>query len=59
MRLVHLIISVPVRQIQEQIVEVIKVIPQERTQQRTLEETVNVPVLQIQEQIVAVGKALF
>ena len=58
MRLVHLIISVPVPQIQEQIVEVIKVIPQKRTQQRTIEETVNVPVLQIQEQIVAVGKAL-
>ena len=55
----HLIISVPVPQIQEQIVEVIKVIPQERIQQRTLEETVNVSVLQIQEQIVAVGKALF
>ena len=59
MRLVHLIISVPVPQIQEQIVKVIKVIPQERIQQRTLEETVNVPVLQIQEHIVAEGKALF
>ena len=59
-RLVHLIVvAVPLPQIQEQIVEVIKVIPQERIQQRTLEETVKVLVLQIQEQIVAVVKALF
>ena len=43
----------------EETVEVAKLIPQERIQQRTLEETVNVPALQIQEQIVEVGKALF
>ena len=70
LREVHLIISVPVPQIQEQIVdvpvpqimeetvEVSKLIPQERIHQRTLKETVNVPVPQIQEQIVEVVKAL-
>ena len=55
----HLITSVPVPRLQEQIVEVIKVIPQEQLSKRMVEQVVDVPVLQIQEQIVAVGKALF
>ena len=69
----HLSISVPVPQIQEQIVEVIKVTLQEQMSKRIVEQIVDVPmpqileqivdvpvpVLQIQEQIVAVGKALF
>ena len=52
------IVDVPVPQIMEETDEVAKLNPQERIQQRTLEETVNVPVLQIQQQIVAVGKAV-
>ena len=43
----------------EETVESVKSIPQERIQQRTLEETVNAPLLQIQEQILAVVKAPF
>ena len=53
------IVDVPVPQIMEETVEVAKLNPQERIQQRTLEETVNGPVLQIQQQIVAVGNAPF
>ena len=52
------IVDVPVPQLMEETVEAAKLIPQERIQQRTLEETVNVPLLQIQQQIVAVGKAV-
>ena len=52
------IVDVPVPQITEETDEVTTLNPQERIQQRTLEETVNVPVLQIQQQIVAVGKAV-
>ena len=62
-RIVVQIVGVPMPQILEQIVDVrvtnheqtieaVKSIPQERIQQRPLEETVNVPVPQIQEQIV-------
>ena len=53
-RLVHLILSVPVPQIQEQIVEAIKVIPQEQMAERIVEQIVDVPVPQIPEQIVDV-----
>ena len=52
------IVDVPVPQIAEETVEAAKLIPEERIQQRTLEETVSGPVPQIQEQIVAVVKAL-
>ena len=51
----HLIvIAVPVPQIQEQIVDVIKVIPEEWMSKRTVQQIVDVPVPQIQEQIVEV-----
>ena len=54
-RLVHLIvIAVPVPQIQEQIVDVIKVIPEEWMSKRTVQQIVAVPVPQIPEQIVEV-----
>ena len=53
-RLVHLITSVPVPQIQEQIVDVIKVIPQEQMSKRLVEQIVDVPMPQILEQIVDV-----
>ena len=52
------VLGVPMPQILDQIVDVPKLIPQERIQQRTLEETVNVPFQQIQEQIVAVVRAV-
>ena len=51
------IVDVPVAQLVEE-TEVAKLIPQERVQRRTLEETVNVAVPQIQQPIVAVVKAL-
>ena len=53
------IVDVPVPHLIEETVEAAKLIPEERIQQRTLEETVSVPVPQIQEQIVAVVQALF
>ena len=53
----HLIvIAVPVPQIQEQIVDVIKVIPEEWMSKRTVQQIVAVPVPQIPEQIVEVMK---
>ena len=53
----HLIvIAVPVPQIQEQIVDVIKVIPEEWMSKRTVQQIVDVPVPQIPEQIVEVIK---
>ena len=48
--MVHLILSVPVPQIQEQIVEAIKVIPQEQMAERIVEQIVDVPVPQITEE---------
>ena len=54
-RLVHLIvIAVPVPQIQEQIFDVIKVIPEEWMSKRTVQQIVDGPVPQIPEQIVEV-----
>ena len=51
----HLIVvAVPVPQIQEQIVEVIKVIPQEQMAERIVVQIVDVPMPQIPEQIVDV-----
>ena len=54
MRLVHLtVLAVPVPQIREQIVDVIKVIPEEWTSKRIVQQQiVDVPVLQILEEIV-------
>ena len=49
-----MITSVPVPQIQEQIVEAIKVIPQEQMAERVVEQIVDVPVPQILDQIVDV-----
>ena len=48
--------SVP--QIQEQIVEVAEILPQERTPEHTVEPLVGVPVPQIQEQILEVAEIL-
>ena len=53
------IVDVPVPQIMEGTIEVAKLIPQERIQRRTLEETVSVPLPQIYEQILEAVKALF
>ena len=50
----HLIISVPLPQILEQIAEVMKVIQQEQISKRIVEQIVDVPVPQIPEQIVEV-----
>ena len=50
----HIITSVPVPQIQEQIVEAIEVIPQEQMAERIVEQIVDVSVPQILEQIVDV-----
>ena len=58
MRLVHLITSVPVPQIQEQNVDLIKVIPQEQMSKRILEQFVGVPVPQIMEETVEVAKLI-
>ena len=59
-RLVHLtVIAVPVPQIQEQIVDVIKVIPEEWMSKRTVQQIVDVPVPQIQEQIVQGDQCFF
>ena len=52
--MVHLIISVPLPQILEQIAEVMKVIQQEQTSKRIVEQIVDVPVPKIPEQIVDV-----
>ena len=52
--MVHLIISVPLPQILEQIAEVMKVIQQEQISKRIVEQIVDVPVPQIPEQIVDV-----
>ena len=53
-RLVHLIvIAVPVPQIREQIVDMIKVIPEEWMSKRIVQQIVDVPVPQILEEIVA------
>ena len=49
-RLVHLtVLAVPVPQIREQIVDVIKVIPEEWMSKRIVQQIVDVPVPQIQE----------
>ena len=48
----------PVEQIVEQRVEVPKIIPQERVQQRTVEQIVDVPVPQVVEEIVEVAKII-
>ena len=54
-RLVHLkVIAVPVPKIQEQIVDVIKVIPEEWMSKRIVQQIVDVPVPQIPKQIVEV-----
>ena len=50
--MVHLIISVPLPQILEQIAEMMKVIQQEQISKRIVEQIVDVPVPQIPEQIV-------
>ena len=53
-RLVHLtVLAVPVSQIREQIVDVIKVIPEEWMSKRIVQQIVDVPVPQILEEIVA------
>ena len=53
MRLVHLtVLAVPVPQIREQIVDVIKVIPEEWMSKRIVQQIVDVPVPQILEEIV-------
>ena len=57
-RLVHMITSVPVPQIQEQNVDVIKVIPQEQMSKRIPEKFVGVPVPQIMEETVEVAKLI-
>ena len=54
-RLVHLtVLAVPVPQIREQIVDVIKVILEEWMSQRIVQQIVDVPVPQILEEIVAI-----
>ena len=44
----------PVPQIMEEIVEVVRLIPQERIQQRTIEKFVDVPMLRFMEEIVEI-----
>ena len=53
-----MITSVPVPQIQEQIVEVIKAIPQEQMSKRIVEQIVDVPVPQIMEETVEAAKSI-
>ena len=50
--------EVPVPHVMEQTTEVVKLIPQERGQNRTMEQITDVPVSQIQEQTVEVVKAI-
>ena len=53
--MVHLIVTdVPVPQVVEEILEVIKVIPQERVSERVVEQIVDVPVLRFVEEIVEI-----
>ena len=48
------IVDIFVPQIGEEIVEVVKVIPQERVQQRTVKRIIDVPLRQVMEEIVGV-----
>ena len=53
--MVHVIVTdVPVPQVVEEILGVIKVIPQERVSERNVEQIVDVPVLRFMEEIVEI-----
>ena len=56
--MVHLIISVPLPQILEQIAEVMKVIQQEQISKRIVEQIVDVPVPQVMEETVEAAKSI-
>eukprot|EP00971_Amphidinium_carterae_P180775 3585682-Amphidinium_carterae.1 len=56
--MVEQIVDVPVPQTVEEIINVPKIIPQERVQNRTVEMVVDVPVPQTVEEIVTVPKII-
>ena len=47
-----------VRQVMEEIGEVVRLIPQERVQQRTVEQIVHVPVLRVVEEVAEVVRTI-